>query len=37
MKNLKRIMVIAFLAYLPINANAWGVLGHRVVGERADH
>ena len=37
MKNLKRIMVIAFLAYLPINANAWGVLGHRVVGEIADH
>ena len=37
MKNLKRIIVIAFLAYLPINANAWGVLGHRVVGEVADH
>lgn len=37
MKNLKGIIVIAFLAYLPINANAWGVLGHRVVGEVADH
>lgn len=37
MKNLKRIIVVAILAYLPFNANAWGVLGHRVVGEVADH
>lgn len=37
MKSLKRIIVVAILAYLPFNANAWGVLGHRIVGEVADH
>ena len=37
MKKLRIIIVVAILAYLPFNANAWGVLGHRVVGEVADH
>lgn len=37
MKNLKRIIIVAILAYFPFNANAWGVLGHRIVGEVADH
>lgn len=37
MKKIKIIIIAAVLAYLPFNANAWGVLGHRVVGEVADH
>lgn len=28
--------IIAFLFYLPFSANAWGVNGHRIVGEIAD-
>ena len=36
MKNFKKIIIVACLAYLPFNANAWGVLGHRIVGEVAD-
>lgn len=37
MRNFKKIVIVAFLAYLPFNASAWGVLGHRIVGEVADH
>jgi hypothetical protein len=29
-------LAVGFLAYLPIRANAWGTIGHRVVGEIAD-
>ncbi len=35
-KYLKRILVIALFFYLPLNSMAWGVLGHRIVGEIAD-
>lgn len=37
MKTLKKSLLILTLAYLPLVANAWGVLGHRIVGEIADH
>ena len=36
MKNLKKIVVIVALAYLPFTAAAWGTLGHRIVGEVAE-
>ncbi|TKC12909.1 S1/P1 Nuclease [Pedobacter polaris] len=36
MKNLKRIVVIIALAYMPFTAAAWGVLGHRIVGDIAE-
>ncbi len=36
MKNLKRLIVAFAFIYTPIAANAWGVLGHRIVGEVAD-
>ena len=36
MKNLKKIIIIAALAYMPFTAAAWGTLGHRIVGEVAD-
>jgi hypothetical protein len=37
MKKLSiKVLVIAMLAYMPIKASAWGVLGHRIVGEVAD-
>ncbi len=32
----KKILLIALLAYLPVNTMAWGLLGHRVVGEIAE-
>ncbi|SKB72402.1 S1/P1 nuclease [Daejeonella lutea] len=32
----KKIILVAFLAYLPISTMAWGLLGHRVVGEIAE-
>jgi len=35
-KLIKHIVVLSVLIYLPYSANAWGVLGHRVVGEVAD-
>jgi hypothetical protein len=35
--NIKKIIVAVSLAYLPFTAAAWGVLGHRIVGEVADH
>lgn len=35
-KKLTIALVFGFLAYLPIQANAWGTIGHRVVGEIAD-
>jgi hypothetical protein len=36
MKNLKKFIVICFVLALPIQSMAWGVLGHRIVGEIAD-
>lgn len=33
---LKKIVIVFTLAYLPFTAGAWGVLGHRIVGEVAD-
>jgi len=35
-KKLATIAMVGLLAYLPIQANAWGMIGHRVVGEIAD-
>ena len=32
----KKLVVLVVLAYLPFSAGAWGVLGHRIVGEIAD-
>ena len=37
MKLLKKLTIILTLAYLPFTAGAWGVQGHRIVGEVADH
>ena len=34
---MKKIIVMITLAYLPFSAGAWGVIGHRIVGEVADH
>lgn len=36
MKKFKKIIIVTILAYLPFSAAAWGVLGHRIVGEVAD-
>lgn len=36
MKLLKKISVLAVFFYLPFHSMAWGVLGHRIVGEIAD-
>lgn len=33
----KKIIIVFALIYLPISAHAWGVLGHRIVGEIADN
>lgn len=35
-KKLATAAAIGLLAYLPMQANAWGMIGHRVVGEIAD-
>jgi len=35
-KKFASILIFGTLAYLPIQANAWGMIGHRVVGEIAD-
>lgn len=34
---LKKIAIAFALAYVPFTAGAWGVLGHRIVGEVADY
>ncbi len=36
MKNLKKLIIIVAIISAPIAANAWGVLGHRIVGEIAE-
>ncbi|MBE9598818.1 S1/P1 nuclease [Pedobacter sp. MC2016-24] len=35
-KILKAALALAVVAYLPLNANAWGMLGHRIVGQVAE-
>lgn len=35
-KKIKIGLIVSLLAYLPIEASAWGTIGHRVVGEIAD-
>ena len=32
----KKIIIVCFFFYLPYQSNAWGVLGHRIVGQIAD-
>lgn len=34
--NIKRLFVLGLFLYLPFCSMAWGVLGHRVVGQIAD-
>lgn len=34
-KSIKKTILIALISYFPLNAMAWGLLGHRVVGEIA--
>jgi len=34
--HLKKIAVFAFFIYLPFSSMAWGMLGHRIVGQIAD-
>jgi len=36
-KKIKVCILIAIMAYLPIRAGAWGMIGHRVVGQIADY
>jgi hypothetical protein len=36
MKRLKKLFLAGLFIYLPFNVMAWGVLGHRIVGEIAD-
>lgn len=36
MKSLKKLILAFAFIYAPIAANAWGLLGHRIVGEIAD-
>lgn len=35
-KKIKTLVAVAFLAYLPSQASAWGMIGHRVVGQVAE-
>lgn len=35
-RSLKIALTVAVMAYLPLNANAWGMLGHRIVGQVAE-
>ena len=37
LKNLHKIIICSIFIYLPFSTMAWGVIGHRVVGEIADH
>ncbi len=36
MKNFQKLILICLFFYLPLSGNAWGLTGHRVVGEIAD-
>jgi hypothetical protein len=35
-RGCKAILVLAIVLYLPLNAGAWGMLGHRIVGQIAE-
>src|SRR5436190_51380 len=35
-RRLKKVGIIALFFYLPFNGMAWGLLGHRIVGQIAD-
>lgn len=35
-KSLKVGLIMAVCAYIPVNASAWGMLGHRIVGQVAE-
>lgn len=35
-KSMKVALTVAVMAYLPLNASAWGMLGHRIVGQVAE-
>src|SRR5690349_6776716 len=35
-KSLKVGLIMAICAYIPVNASAWGMLGHRIVGQVAE-
>jgi hypothetical protein len=37
MKNIKKLIILLALAFVPYVAGAWGVLGHRIVGQVADY
>jgi len=37
MKSIKKLMIILTLSFVPYVAGAWGVLGHRIVGQVADY
>src|SRR5688572_3958270 len=34
--SLKKIFLLAFALYFPVQSMAWGMIGHRVVGEIAE-
>jgi len=36
LKRIQKIVLLAFIIYMPLQSMAWGVLGHRIVGEIAD-
>ena len=36
LKSLKKLLLIGLLCYIPFQTMAWGMLGHRVVGQIAD-
>ena len=36
MKIFQKIIIVAIFLYLPFSSSAWGVLGHRIVGQIAD-
>lgn len=36
-KSFKVALTVAIASYLPLNANAWGMLGHRIVGQVAEN
>ncbi|MCX2573545.1 S1/P1 nuclease [Pedobacter sandarakinus] len=35
-RKITTVVLVCLMAYLPMQANAWGMIGHRVVGEVAD-
>jgi hypothetical protein len=36
MKVFQKVIIVAIFLYLPFSSSAWGVLGHRIVGQIAD-